>query len=110
MTAAQFTARHQPKLLKVLEDYLEGHLRHSDASDCAWEIISEWGVSGVAPDSPFAEGERALWGTVWTLQHLADQEHWGQGITQRGLAPYFEILRRGSDLPVDEVAERPTSR
>jgi hypothetical protein len=108
VTPEQFLARHQPALATMLEEYLAEGLSHSTASERAWSILESWTAAGVNAKLPYVPGERVFWATVWALQHLADEEHWSDGITQRDLSSYLQLLNSGRDLPEGESARRPT--
>lgn len=108
MTAAEFTQRQRVRLLEILDGYLGGRVAHDDASACAWEIITDWEASGMPPETPLAAGEEVVWATVWALQHVADSEHWADGVTQRDLRRYVDLLRTGGELPPGETAQRPS--
>jgi hypothetical protein len=108
VTPEDFMSEHQPVLLSTLRKYLSEEIPHSDASECAWSIIDAWAESDIDPESAYATGERVLWGAVWALQHLADEEHWSDGVTQRDLSPYLELIASRGDSPECRDARRPT--
>ena len=79
----------------ALQEQVERHFR-AFAEDSAWRA------------SPYAAGERAYWCALWTVQHLADEEHWQDGLPQRDLSFLLPLLRDRRDLPEGWDGRRPS--
>ena len=107
MTPAQFLADHRPSLLATLDSYLAGGLPHSAAQESAWLIIEAWMSAGLGHEESYVHAEDTFWATVWAIQHLADEEHWSDGVTGRELSRYQRLLADNEALPNREEGKRP---
>ena len=57
--------------------------------------------------APYVPGEGVYWCALWTAQHLADGEHWRDGLPQRDLNVLFDALRDHRELPGGWQGRRP---
>lgn len=77
------------ELADKLESYLSGNIDHEAIKSHAWSL------SDASPKEP-KESEKAFWSSVFTIIHLADDEHWKDGCTQRDLSELL-IQLKGSN-------------
>jgi hypothetical protein len=103
----KFLESHTPTLIQTLEQYLRQSLSHEHASNFAWSTIEAWGELSISGKNPESSKEELFWAAIWALQHLADAEHWADGVTQRELAPLLNSLRTGLPIPEGVSAFRP---
>ena len=89
------------RLVELLGRYLEGVVDHREMSEFAWRVIdyfSSRDVSELPPVQPF---EQEFWHAIWEIQHLADEEHWKDGVTQRTLAEALAYLKGDKPMPAE---------
>ncbi|WP_351077572.1 hypothetical protein [Shewanella sp. CAL98-MNA-CIBAN-0140] len=77
------------ELAEKLESYLSGKIDHEAIKSHAWSL------SDASPKEP-TEAEKVFWSTVFTIIHLADDEHWKDGCTQRDLGELLIQLKGGN--------------
>ena len=94
-------------LITQLEDYLAGRLSHEDIQTRVEQHFKAWDTDAAWHAAPYAPGERAFWCALWTAQHLADDEHWKDGLPQRDLLVIIDALRHNRELPVGWQGRRP---
>jgi len=75
-------------LIIKLESYLSGNIPHDEIREYAWDFAEE------SPKNPPAE-DKPFWSTIFTIIHLADEEHWNDGCTQRDLESLLKTLKSG---------------
>ena len=107
MNASEFLAEFKPRLVETLRKYLGGELSHQDASDFSWSVISAWENRNMVLSNPYQKGEHVFWASIWSTQHLADEEHWKDGCTHRELGRYLHLLESNGELARDEEGNRP---
>jgi hypothetical protein len=104
----EFLGSYKPRLIRVIQDYLVQRLSHEEVKHLAWEIIDTWsGLTDEAKAAPYLEGEKPFWATVWASVHLANNDHWDEGLCQEELGCLLQILKRGGELPAGHDAKRP---
>lgn len=75
------------EMVGKLESYLSGSLSHGEIREFAWSLADE------SPRKP-AEHEKMYWSAVFSIIHLADDDHWGDGCTQKDLGSLCELLKQ----------------
>jgi hypothetical protein len=81
----------QKELIEKLEAYLAGSLSHEDIQKLAWNYASH------SPKVPNAK-ESNFWATVFSITHLADEQHWHDGCTERDLAVLCHELKKSTSI------------
>ncbi|MBB1361838.1 MULTISPECIES: hypothetical protein [unclassified Shewanella] len=77
------------ELAEKLESYLSGKVGHEAIKSYAWSLSDE------SPKEPTAN-EKVFWSSVFSIIHLADDEHWEDGCTQRDLGELLIQLKGGN--------------
>ncbi|WP_417445482.1 hypothetical protein [Kangiella sp.] len=83
----KITATMKQELITKLEDYLSGALTHDEIREFAWNLAED------SPKEPTKE-ENIYWSTVFSIIHLADDEHWNDGCTQKDLTDLCVKLKQ----------------
>lgn len=73
------TIEVQRELIEKLEAYLAGSLSHEDMQKHAWNYASH------SPKAPTVN-ESIFWEAVFSTIHLADEQHWRDGYSERDLS------------------------
>ena len=78
-------------IAEEMKAYLAGSRSHQDMRELAWSKVN----------APTARDilDKAYWNAVWTLQHVADEEHWKSGTTQRDVELAIKYLEDPSSMP-----------
>ena len=74
----KITASMKQELITKLEGYLSRELTHDEIKEFAWNLVED------SPKETSRE-ENIYWSTLFSIIHLADDEHWKDGCTQRDL-------------------------
>jgi len=99
---------HQIRLLTPkLKDYLNGKIAHKNMSEYIWRILSKWEKFPNKNNIPLSKREEIFWHAFWTVQHLADKEHWEDEITQPKLQECIDFLENKKEFPKNYKAKRP---
>ena len=106
-THSNFLSLRSNELAELLRRYLKGEVDHSRAQELAWSVIDTWREFGIGDKTADTPEEEVFWATVCALQHLADSEHWAEGVTQRELKALHDSLVTGAPLPSGHNALRP---
>ena len=85
--AMNATPAMKDQMIEKLEGYLSGSMSHEDIREFAWNLADE------SPAEP-AEHEKVYWSSVFSIIHLADEDHWIDGCTKRDLGRLCEQLKR----------------
>ena len=107
MDPQEFLKKYEADLLQILRDYDAGEIQHDKVSEFAWSVIADCEKSGLPSDAVYTVSEHAYWAAIWMLQHLADQEHWADNITQPDVQKYIRIQSGEESLPRGEEGLRP---
>ena len=94
-------------LIAQLDDYLAGRLSHAAIQNHVEHHFRAWDADTSWRATPYASGERTYWCALWTAQHLADEEHWRDGLPQRDLSVLIDALRHRRELPDGWQGRRP---
>lgn len=81
------TNEMKQELASKLEKYLSGLSSHEEISEYAWELSEK--NPEVHPGS-----EKVFWSAVFSIIHLADDEHWKDGCTQNDLGNLCAQLKQ----------------
>ncbi|AQA17282.1 hypothetical protein BST95_02630 [Halioglobus japonicus] len=73
------------ELAAILEAYLSGRVGHEAIRSYAWELTDS------VPAEPDKNSE-PYWSAVFSIIHLADEEHWNDGFTKRDLNAALDQL------------------
>ena len=74
------------ELAEKLEAYLSGQIDHEAIKSYAWRFTES------SPKEP-SENDKAFWSSIFSTIHLADDEHWNDGCTQRDLGALLAQLK-----------------
>ncbi len=80
---------NKDELAEKLGAYLSEQIDHKAIQSYAW------GLAGSSPKEP-EESEKVFWSSVFSIIHLADDEHWQDGCTQRDLGKLLSQLKGGN--------------
>ncbi len=80
---------NKDELTKKLNAYLSGQIDHEAIRSYAW------GLSESLPKESI-ESEKVFWSCVFSIIHLADDEHWKDGCTERDLGELLNKLKSGN--------------
>ena len=104
----EFLDEHRAQLRDNVKSYLSSKISHSDISIYAWKVIDDWAViKEQVKSEPYIKGEQAFWACIWSIIHLANEEHEKDGLPQRELPKLLESMVSGGDLPEGYKAQRP---
>jgi hypothetical protein len=84
--AMNVTQAMKNEMVRKLESWLSGSLPHEDIREFAWSLAAE------SPAEP-AGHEKLYWSAVFSIIHLADDDHWSDGCAQRDLGSLCELLK-----------------
>jgi hypothetical protein len=107
MEPQDFLKKHGADLLQVLRNYDSGKIGHEEAREFAWAVIADCEESAVPRDAAYTTSEHAFWAAIWSVVHLADQEHWADNCARPAVQKYIRILSGEDSLPSGEKALRP---
>ena len=107
MEIHDFINVQRPKLIKYLKSYLSEKISHEEMQDYINYVFNEWEKLNLNKQDSYAKNESAFWCTIWSTQHLADEEHWTDGITQRDLKELLRIIESQTPLPNGYIGKRP---
>ena len=96
------------ELADHLERYVAGELSHTALHEHIERHFRAWEQDAAWQASPYAAGERAYWCAIWAAQHLADEEHWRDGLPQKEFPLLLPLLRHRGDLPKGWEGRRPS--
>ena len=82
----EVSQKNKDELAVQLEAYLIGKIDHECIRSYAW------GLSDSSPREP-SVSEKVFWSCVFSIIHLADDEHWNDGCTQRDLGELLNQLK-----------------
>ncbi len=106
MTASELINSEKSELVKILECYLAGACSHSTVQEKINQIFNKWEMV-TDKESTYQKHEETFWCAVWTSQHLASEDHWQNGITQKDLPTIVRLLKENSELPNGWSGKRP---
>ena len=104
-TPSKFLQKHKSNLIEKLENYLLDSSSHEEFQKYAWKVIETGGK--LSSTEPYEEGEDVFWATIWTLQHLADDDHIKLDSTKVDLITLLGLLKNPGSLPEGWVGKRP---
>jgi len=104
----EFLDKHRIQLADNIRRYVSTEISHKNVVTYAWKVIDDWSTTDERVKSePYMKGERAFWACIWSIIHLANEEHWKDGLPQRELPKLLEIMISNQDLPDGYEARRP---
>ena len=106
MTASQFLNKERPLLISKLESYIAGDCSHLSVQELIRRIFNNW-ESVTNKDSQYQENEEEFWCAVWSVQHLATEDHWQDGVAQKDLTSILHTLKENNGLPEGWCGKRP---
>ena len=103
-----FVARQIDALATQLRKYLDGQIGEQTMADSAWSVVDAWHQLPAALQQcgPIAH-EDILWYSVWTVQHLADEEHRADGLAIPAFHECLDLLETRRPLPAGYSGRRP---
>jgi hypothetical protein len=84
----EISQKNKIGLAEKLNAYLSGEIDHSAIKSHAWALADS------SPKDP-VESDAIFWSCVFTIIHLADDEHWNDGCTERDLGKLLTKLKDG---------------
>ena len=106
MKIPEFIKGNSEKLKQKIEEYSESKLTHEEMQKYIDNIFDLWDNLDCDKTVETSKEEEIFWHTVWTIQHVADEEHFKDGITQKEIANCMTYFKNGT-LPKGYVARRP---
>ncbi len=96
----QFIAEYRLELISRIQSYLEGGVSHGDMFDYTCEIIDRWHeLPDDVRNAPYAEREKQFWTAIWTIQALASENHWADGLPQKEFPKVMKVLAGKEKFP-----------
>jgi len=96
------------ELADHLERYLAGELSHVGLQELIERHFGAWEQDPVWQAAEYAAGEHTYWCAIWAAQHLADEDHWRDGLPQKELSFLLPFLRDRHALPKGWDGRRPS--
>ena len=91
-----------------LKIYLKQEWTHNEMRNYLWKIIDEWNqIPDADKQVPISSKEQMIWFVVWNIIHIADEEHWNDGITGNEIKNCIDFLEMKQEFPKDYLARRP---
>ncbi len=107
MGSSDFVQEETKQLVAQLSGYLSQKVTHEEIQSYVESVVERWEKLNQEPNGPYSEGEKELWCALWSIQHLASEDHWSEGVTQKDLGFLLNVLRGESVLPPEYVGKRP---
>jgi hypothetical protein len=103
-----FIENYKKTLMDMINGYLSGTVTHERIRNYVWDIIDDWlSKKNKLKSEPVAPGEREFWAAVWMIQHIADQEHWEEGLPQKYFPELLTYLNGHQEMPDTYSGGRP---
>jgi hypothetical protein len=98
-------------LAERLRRYLGHQLTDPEMVKAAESVLDAWeALPDEARGADAVAYEGVLWHAVWTIYHLADEEHRKDGVTNPALHECLHLLESRAPLPQHYVARRPEAQ
>ncbi len=98
-------AVNKSKLMEKLEEYLSNPSSHEEIQKYVWDEIDAG--ENIPSSEPYEQAEEVFWATIWSLQHLADDDHIKLETTKTEFKTLLSLLKSGGSLPEGWVGKRP---
>jgi len=95
------------ELIKLLTEYSRGEISSEGLQHFSWDMIdyfSKHKKNGLPPISDF---EKEFWYAIWEIQHLSDEGHEKDGVTQKTLLDALAYLNGTKKIPSNFIGTRP---
>jgi hypothetical protein len=106
MSVKEFIEDNSEKLIQKLKEYSESNISHCDMQKYIDSIFDLWYGLDCDKTIEKSKEEEIFWHAVWTMQHVADEEHFKDGITQKEIVKCLNFLNNNY-LPKGYIANRP---
>ena len=107
MNSEDFVIEERKVLIAQLSECLFQAITHEEIKSYAWSVIDKWKDLNIDVSKPYSEGEKELWCSIWSIQHLASEDHWLDGVAQKELGLLLKVLNNESALPTNYEGCRP---
>ena len=107
MEPADFIEEHAPALESAIELVLSRDKEPASLSNLAWELIDRWQAADIDKATDYSPGESVFWCSIWTAQHLADEQHLEDQSFDEAFITLLSLLRSRSVLPDGYSGRRP---
>jgi len=107
MGSSDFVQEETKQLIAQLSDYLNQKVTRHEIQSHVDSVFGKWEKLNHKSNKPYSEGEKELWCSLWSIQHLASEDHWAEGVTQNDLGFLLNVLKGESVLPPKYVGNRP---
>ncbi len=95
------------ELIELITFYLSKDATTEQLQEFAWQMIDYFTFTEEKALPSEVEGEKEFWYAIWLIQHLADEEHEKNGITERSLKDALDYLKKIKKIPINFKGERP---
>lgn len=92
------------ELIYLILKYLNNEKTLQNLQEFAWETIEFFNKSELSPCQEF---EKEFWYAIWQIQHLSDEEHEKDGVTQKALSDALDYLENKKSIPENFIGRRP---
>ena len=106
MIIQNFVDNNLVLLISKIKSYLDAKITHQDMREFVDKIFDDWDNLQCDKTIDEVKGESSFWYALWTIQHLADEEHWKDGITKPELIKCLGFIEKGH-LPDGYIGRRP---
>ena len=86
----KISKNNKAELANKIEDYLSGRIDHESIKSYAWKYAER------SPKQP-PDNDKVFWNSIFSIIHLADDEHWSDECTQKELSAFIFKLNSGSN-------------
>ena len=107
MNSSSFIQKETKELIASLSGYLGQKISHGEIQAYIDRIFDKWEKVNIEVSSPYSPGEIEFWCSVWSTQHLASEDHWNDGVSQKELGILLKVLKGESPLPQGYEGRRP---
>lgn len=107
MDIQKFVSNNRIELARLIEEYLASNLGHDEIQRHIDKVFSNWENMNYPKSLPMLDGEKEFWCTFWAVQHLATEDHWADGVTQKELEQLLSVLNGVEELPPGYEGRRP---
>ena len=106
MNLKSFIQEEKEKLISQLSQYLSQNISNEEIQSHVNKVFDAWERMEI-DNLAYQEGEKEFWCSLWAIQHLASEDHWQEGVTQKDLGFLLSVLKGKSVLPESFEGRRP---
>ena len=97
------------ELVSLLEKFVDGEIVADKLQSFVWDIIAYFTDAPKDKIPPISSGEGLFWNAIWSIQHLADEEHMGNIDCRKQVEDTLAYLKHEKKLPSQYLGKRPKS-